>query len=184
MKSPYRNTIDSEYLNAPHVEIRWKKTLSFIKKFHADSGLDIGDRTPFTDQLEAHYNCHFANTIIDLDEEGLTGEYDVVTAMEVIEHLFNPLHLLKEISGVLKEGGKLYLSTPKGKPHFLWSKDHFHEMNEQSIMALIESSGFIVIRKEEIRIQPLSYYFTGIRPFFRFIFYDLPEEKKRFSVNN
>ena len=68
MKSPYRTTIDSEYLNAPHVEIRWKKTLSFIDKFHADSGLDIGDRTPFTDQLEAHYSCPFANTTIDLDE--------------------------------------------------------------------------------------------------------------------
>ena len=118
MKSPYRNTIDSEYLNAPHVENWWKKTLSFIDKFHADSGLDIGDRTPFTDQLEAHYNCPFANTTIDLDEEGLTGEYDVVTAMEVIEHLFNPLHLLKEISGVLKEGGGIVFIYTKRKAAF------------------------------------------------------------------
>ena len=164
MESPYRNTIDSEYLNAPHVEIRWKKTLSFIDKFHADSGLDIGDRTPFTDQLEAHYNCPFANTTIDLDEEGLTGEYDVVTAMEVIEHLFNPLHLLKEISGVLNEGGKLYLSTPKGKPHFLWSKDHFHEMRYDRIKTLINRAGFSIVRKKQIRIQPSWFYFTGIRP--------------------
>ena len=170
MKSPYRNTIGSEYLNTPHVEIRWEKTLSFVDKFHADFGLDIGDRTPLTDQLEAHYNCPFSNTTIDLDEEGLTGEYDVVTAMEVIEHLFNPLHLLKEISGVLKEGGKLYLSTPKAKPHFLWSKDHFHEMNEQSLMSLINRAGFKMIRKDEIRIQPLSFYFSGIRPLFRLIY--------------
>ena len=90
--------------------------------------------------------------------------------MEVIEHLFNPLHLLKEISGVLKEGGKLYLSTPKGKPHFLWSKDHFHEMNEQSLMSLINRAGFKMIRKDEIRIQPLSFYFSGIRPLFRLIY--------------
>ena len=170
MKSPYRNTIDSKYINAPHVEIRWKKILSFVDKFHANFGLDIGDWTPFTDQLEAHYDCPFANTTIDLDEEVLTGEYDVVTALEVIEHLFNPLHLLKEISGVLKEGGKLYLSTPKGKPHFLWSKDHFHEMNEQSLMSLINRAGFKMIRKDEIRIQPLSFYFSGIRPLFRLIY--------------
>ena len=169
MKSPYRNTIDSEYFNAPHVEIRWEKTLSFIDKFHANLGLDIGDRTPFTDQLEAHYHCPFANTTIDLDEGKLTGEYDVVTAMEVIEHLFNPLHLLKEISGVLKEGGKLYLSTPKGKPHFLWSKDHFHEMRYDRIKTLINRAGFSIVRKKQIRIQPFWFYFTGIRPALRFI---------------
>ena len=113
------------------------------------------------------------NTIpifIDLDEGELTGEYDVITALEIIEHLFNPLHLLKEISNVLKEGGKLYLSTPKGKPHFLWSKDHFHEMNEKSLMSLINRAGFNVIRKNEIRIQPLSFYFRGIRPLLRLIY--------------
>jgi SAM-dependent methyltransferase len=170
MKSPYRNTIDSEYFNASHVEIRWEKTLSFIDKFHANLGLDIGDRTPFTDQLEAHYHCPFSNTTIDLDEGKLTGEYDVITALEIIEHLFNPLHLLKEISGVLKEGGKLYLSTPKGKPHFLWSKDHFHEMNEKSLMSLIHRAGFKLLRKDEIRIQPLSFYCRGIRPLLRLIY--------------
>ena len=90
--------------------------------------------------------------------------------MEIIEHLFNPLHLLKEISSVLKESGKLYLSTPKGKPHFLWSKDHFHEMNEKSLMPLINRAGFKVIRKDEIRIQPLSFYFRGIRPLLRLIY--------------
>jgi len=170
MKSPYRNTIDYEYFNTPHVEIRWEKTLSFIDKFHANLGLDIGDRTPFTDQLESHYHCPFANTTIDLDEGKLTGEYDVITALEIIEHLFNPLHLLKEISSVLKEGGKLYLSTPKGKPHFLWSKDHFHEMNEKSLISLIHRAGFKVLRKDEIRIQPLSFYFRGIRPLLRLIY--------------
>ena len=170
MKSPFRNIIDSEYYNASHVQVRWEKTKTFLKKYDAVSGLDIGDRTPFTKQLEDHYNCLFDNTIIDLDEGQLIGEYDVITAFEIIEHLFNPLHLLTEISSILKKGGKFYLSTPKGKPHFLWSEDHFHEMNEKSLLALIERAGFRVIRKDEIRIHPLSFYFTGIRPLFRFIF--------------
>ena len=170
MNSPYRNTIDPEYYNASHVQIRWEKTMAFLKEYDANLGLDIGDKTPFTQQLEAHFNCAFNNTAIDLDEGKLKGKYDVITAFEIIEHLFNPLHLLTEISNILKEGGKLYLSTPKGKPHFLWSKDHFHEMKEKSILSLIERAGFTVIRKEEIRIHPLLFYFTGIRPFLRFIF--------------
>ncbi|SVD45776.1 uncharacterized protein METZ01_LOCUS398630, partial [marine metagenome] len=154
-----------------HVQIRWKKTLLFLNQFQACSGLDIGNRTPLTKQLEAHYNCSFKNTTIDLDEGQLIGEYDVITAFEIIEHLFNPLHLLTEISQVLKDEGKLYLSTPKGKPLFLWSEEHFHEMHEKSLMNLINRAGFKMIRKETILIHPLSFYFTGLRPFFR-LFYE------------
>ena len=110
MKSPFRNTINLEYNNTPHVQIRWEKTKAFLKKCDIASGLDIGDRTPFTEQLESHYNCSFENTTIDLDEGKLTGEYDIITAFEIIEHLFNPLHLLTEISCVLKKNAILYLS--------------------------------------------------------------------------
>ena len=170
MKSPFQNQINSDYINTPHVIIRWEKTRVFLNNYKANTGLDIGDRTPFTDQLEYVFNCSFENTTFDLDEGKLEGEYDIVTAFEIIEHLFNPLHLLTEIAGILKDGGKLYLSTPKGKPYFLWSEDHFHEMNEKSILALIERAGFRVIRKEEIRIYPFKFYFTGIRPLLRFIF--------------
>jgi len=36
---------------------------------------------------------------------------DLVIFTEVIEHLYNPAHVLKEISRVLKPGGRLYLTT-------------------------------------------------------------------------
>ena len=161
----------SDYYNATHVQIRWRKTLAFLNEDKTTkSALDIGDRTPFTEKLESFFACPFDNTKIDLDKEHLTGEYDVITACEIIEHLYNPLHFLMEIRSVLNKGGTLYLSTPKGKPYFLWSEDHFHEMNEKSILALIERAGFRVIRKEEIRIYPFKFYFTGIRPLLRFIF--------------
>jgi len=170
MNTIFRNLIDSKYIYSKHVLIRWKKTQAFIKKYDANSGLDIGDRTPFTEELETFFNCSFDNTVVDLDEGKLKGKYDIVTAFEIIEHLYNPLHLLNEISNVLKKGGKLYLSTPKGKPQYLWSEHHFHEMSDKSLRALIERAGFSIIRTEEIRIQPLLFYFTGIRPILRFIF--------------
>jgi len=38
--------------------------------------------------------------------------FDTVTAGEIIEHIFNTSNFLKEISRVLKKGGKLILTTP------------------------------------------------------------------------
>ena len=170
MKSPFQNQINSDYINTPHVIIRWEKTRAFLNNYKANTGLDIGDRTPFTDQLEFLFNCPFENTTFDLDEGKLEGEYDIVTAFEIIEHLFNPLHLLTEIAGILKDGGKLYLSTPKGKPYFLWSEDHFHEMRYDRIKTLINRAGFRIIRKKEIRIHPIRFYFSGFRPLLRLIY--------------
>lgn len=41
----------------------------------------------------------------------LDASVDLVIFTEVIEHLYNPAHVLKEISRVLKPGGRLYLTT-------------------------------------------------------------------------
>ena len=171
MSSPYRNNIDSNFNNTNHVKIRWEKTLDFLQKNkNVKNGLDIGDRTEFTDELELFFNCSFDNTSIDLDTENLSGQYEVITAFEIIEHLFNPLYFLMQIKNVLKKNGTLYLSTPKGKPYFLWSKDHFHEMGYDRLFSLIDRAGFKIIRKQEIRIQPFYFYLTGFRPMLRFIF--------------
>ena len=42
----------------------------------------------------------------------LDNSVDVVLSLAVLEHLDNPLHNLKEISRVLKPGGKLIITTP------------------------------------------------------------------------
>ena len=171
MSSPYRNNIDSNFNSFKHAKIRWQKTLKFLEENDAiNNGLDIGDRTDFTTKLEKFYKCSFNNTDIDLDVEQLSGNYDIVTAFEIVEHLFNPLHFLLQIKNILNEDGTLYLSTPKGKPYFLWSKEHFHEMGYKRLFSLIDRAGFKIIRKKEIRIQPIYFYFTGIRPILRFFF--------------
>ena len=56
------------------------------------------------------------NTVrCDLAEKGLPfagDSFGVVYAGEVIEHLFNPSHLIEEIKRVLKPGGKCIFTTP------------------------------------------------------------------------
>ena len=139
MASSFRKTPDQTYEMQKHTQIRWRKTIEFLRPMtHASGGLDIGDRSTLTAQLEEFFHCPFTNTTVDLDTGELQGHYDVVTCFEVLEHLFNPLRCLLQIKKVLVRDGRLYLSIPTGKPQFLWSPSHFHEFSDHSLTALIK----------------------------------------------
>ncbi len=52
---------------------------------------------------------------LDIDEQAFPfadDYFDVVYCGEIIEHLFNPDHLLKEVHRILKPGGKCIITTP------------------------------------------------------------------------
>ena len=171
MNSPFRTEVDKIYSNARTTQKRWKITMKFIAVVpEAKSGLDLGDRTAFTEELESFFNCPFINSNIDLDTENLEGIHDIITAFEVIERLFNPLYCLLEVHKALKPNGRLYLSTPKSKPKFLSSSMHFHEMSERSIEALFDRAKFKIARKISFGIHSPWFYLTGIRPLLRSVF--------------
>lgn len=171
MNSPFRNRIDKIYTNARTTQKRWKITMKFLAEFpDAKSGLDLGDRTSFTEELESFFDCPFTNSTIDLDIGSIEEKHDIITAFEVIEHLFNPLHCLLEVRNSLNPNGRLYLSTPKSKPKFLSSPEHFHEMTERSLEALFKRAKFKVARKISFSVHSSWFYLTGIRPLLRSVF--------------
>ncbi len=171
MTSPFRNVIDDTYGEKQHNQMRWEKTMAFLAPAEsAIRGLDIGDRTPFTSELESFFGCPFDSTTVDLDVDTLVGRYDIVTCFEVIEHLFNPLHCLLQIKKVLASDGKLYLSTPRYKPHVIWDPQHFHEMSSRSIGGLFDRAGLTILRRKVITNLPWWFYLTGVRPLLRGLF--------------
>ncbi len=54
--------------------------------------------------------------------------FDAVVMSHVIEHVLNPIDLMRECHRILKPGGKLVLITPnsKGWGHFLYAEAWFH----------------------------------------------------------
>jgi len=77
-----------------------------------DRGLHVEGCDIDTRQVKAALNTHE----IDLNQPDFTqkvkSRYDIVFAIEIIEHIENPWKLVRDASSVLKENGLLILSTP------------------------------------------------------------------------
>ncbi len=165
--SPYMHDVHEKN---PAIRKRVHKIIfNFIGNKNIGKALDIGARNPLTETLEKHFATTIDSTDTDLDVGHLKGNYDTVFCFEVLEHLFNPLHMLLEIHNVLKDDGILYLSTPKAKPYFLIARHHFHEFHQRELLDIFKRAGFQVNRLAYHRVRPLSKC-IGFRPFLRLIF--------------
>lgn len=99
--------------------------------------------------------------VVDIDKGfGLKdNSFDIVWCSDLIEHIYSPEFLIKEIRRVLKKGGVLLLSTPNSAYfifrilHLLGKTCseiqhplHLHFFSKKSLKKLIEKSGFEVQR--------------------------------------
>lgn len=85
--------------------------------------------------------------------------FDVITHLEVIEHLLNPLLNIQECYRILKPGGKLYLTTPNDYSitlkleHLLSRKleSHFHQFNEYELEYLFGLTDFKTVKIKKFK---------------------------------
>jgi SAM-dependent methyltransferase len=104
--------------------------------------------------------------VVDIDQDDLPfqdGEFDAVLCIEVLEHLFDPIHALAEANRVLIEGGRLVVTVPNVAYYqyrllHLWGKftdlhgnglivdEHIRFYTQDSMARIIELCGFTVQR--------------------------------------
>jgi len=139
------------------------------------SGIDFARRTPSPVEFRvASVYDELSSTL---------GHFDVVTSLEVIEHLYDPRRFVKSMFDLLNPGGLLILSTPyhgylknlalavtgRMDRHFtaLWDHGHIKFWSEVTISSLLDEAGF---REQAIkkvgRIPPLAktMIVTAVRP--------------------
>lgn len=78
---------------------------------------DFGYKVTATDYVPENFRLHgsvpfFAADLNDDFSQGREGQFDIIMASEIIEHLENPRHFARECFKLLKSGDKLVLSTP------------------------------------------------------------------------
>jgi len=135
--------------------------------------LNIGDENPLCDDLVKAYNLEIEYTYgddLDVDWIGDNEYFDIVLYLDVMEHQFNPLFTMMEVKKVLKKNGTAYIGLPR-RPHFLWSDEHFHEIDEQRFKFLMDRAGFYVVGEWEYKYKREWWqYLTGVRMFLRSFF--------------
>ncbi|MBN2856195.1 MAG: class I SAM-dependent methyltransferase [Halothiobacillaceae bacterium] len=86
-----------------------------------------------------------------------TAQYDVITLSHVIEHVYDPVGLLKALYAMLKPGGMLWLDTPnldsKGHARFgrnwrgLEPPRHLVLFGGQTLFGVLQDCGFVDLRR-------------------------------------
>jgi 2-polyprenyl-3-methyl-5-hydroxy-6-metoxy-1,4-benzoquinol methylase len=76
--------------------------------------------------------------IFDLPE---TEPYDFITMGEVLEHVEQPLSLLRRLQQLLSPEGRAYITTPANAP----TRDHIYLFNNAAeIREMFAAAGFII----------------------------------------
>ncbi len=81
------------------------------------------------------------------------GEFDVVTAMELIEHYEEPEGLLKEWVRVVKLGGRVIVTTPDGQEAAMKHPTHKVWFNRRKLGKLFSDCGLTVSRASRVKEQ-------------------------------
>lgn len=95
-----------------------------------------------------HYLCMTNFIVSDFEKDFPQGQWDVIVAFEVIEHLENPDFFLENVKKALAPGGVLIFSLP----HDADVPGHKHVYDEAKARALIEAH----LKVKEWHIQDKS----------------------------
>ena len=122
---------------------------SFLRYIGYGQGIDIEPRKiPFKFKL---------GSITDIPHKN--NQFDVVTAIVVIEHINNPMIAFKEIHRVLKDKGTFVMSTPNNNAFFKtfwwfwektfgkeWHSTHLTTYKKKEWLSLIKKTGYFRIK--------------------------------------
>jgi SAM-dependent methyltransferase len=86
--------------------------------------------------------CLFVGALDDIP-----GEFDVISAVHVIEHIPHPSSLLREVAKKLKPDGLLFIEVPdcRKNPFMLTVADHCSHFSLGMMASVVASSGYTVL---------------------------------------
>lgn len=110
-----------------------------------------GEMARFCREKGLEVKCAFLEEV-----RGMEESFGLLSAFELVEHLFDPVNFFKRVYALLKSGGYLYFSTLNSMGFdilLLWEKSksiaaphHLNFFNTKSVRHLLERLGFEVIK--------------------------------------
>lgn len=71
------------------------------------------------------------------------NSFDVIICQECLEHVFNPITVVKEMKRVLNKGGVVFCTTPYGK--YCEDEMHVRQFDESKLYSLFVLNGFRIV---------------------------------------
>lgn len=117
-------------------------------------------------RLEAHFRKKKLKVYKNLDE--INNKYDIITAFHVIEHIKDPVNLLRKLATLLKENGLIIVEVPNGDDalitlyrckafaEFTYWSCHLFLFNDLTIKMLVEKAGLNLMYVKQIQRYPLA----------------------------
>ena len=119
--------------------------------------------------LQPSFQKRALNVFSNLESTFETGnKYNLITAFHVVEHLSDPITVLKELSGLLADGGELIVEVPssddalltfyncKAFQNFTYWSQHLFLFNAATLTDLVKQAGLNVNWIKHIQRYPLS----------------------------
>lgn len=105
--------------------------------------------------------CTTATAYLDAFASSRRPRFGAVTLLNVLEHVPDPVELLRRVAGVLTRGGVLVLRVPNdfnplqraalellgGTPWWIVAPDHINYFSHASVRALVERLGYEVVEQ-------------------------------------
>jgi SAM-dependent methyltransferase len=166
------------------VEGRKKVVYDIIKKYAKqsngelrilDAGCGPGGTTSFFSEFGQLYGTDFSTQALkhaigknlqnvfksDLTALPLQSEkFDIIIALDVIEHIENDLGVLKELKRILLQDGVLIITVPAFQ--FLWSE---HDLAVSHVRRYSISSLTRILKESNFTISRISYFISFFFPF-------------------
>ena len=104
--------------------------------------------------------------------------YDVVTMVDIVEHMSNPLEALKKAFEILKPGGILCLVTPDikslvariaGSKWWHFRPGHLGYFSAKSLTKLLDLTGFAVLKKNKYAWTFSAHYLLSRKKWLHFL---------------
>ncbi len=119
------------------------------------------DIIPYVFDVSEDYRPHWEEWIDEEHQatyelpERWKERFDLITAHFVIEHVAEPVTVLKELASCLKPGGKLFFSVPDpmGNSGDLLVVDHLNHFTEHSIKKALALSGLELLEVDQDRFR-------------------------------
>lgn len=152
-------------------EKRYKQTLDFLENAAPPPArvLDLGVANPFSSIMkeEGYEVTNTGGEDLDIETKAVkSGEYDLITAFEIFEHLLAPFNILRDIKAeklVATVPLKLWFSPAYRSSTDKWDR-HYHEFEDWQFDWLLEKAGW-KIQKTAKWTNPVNK--IGIRPLLR-----------------